>query len=184
MKINIKKSLKFITLLISALLIGTASAAIYYSLSISGTITTAVTVCFGPGADFPAGSQMGTGNTSVTLALKAYPNTTLTYGEALKINNTQSGTPSVRLRYISITNGTADVGNFAFVNIVLLDDSSVQKGYLNFTVSGNYFILTSDTDYEQMDSSDVWSILIETKATADAQAGISVSLQIAVDVQE
>jgi len=185
MKRNARKAIKFITLLVSALLIGTASAAIYYSLNISGTVTTAVTVCFGQGSDWPSGSTMGTGNTSVSLSLKAYPNTTLIYEQALKVNNTDnSATPSIKLRHISITNNTADVGNFTFIRIVLLDDSSVQKGYLNYTVSGNYFTLDSSTNYETMDASDVWSIRIETKAATNAQAGISINLQIAVDVQE
>jgi len=184
MKLNYKKSLKLITLLISALLIGTASAAIYYSLNISGTVTVAVTVCFGQGSDWPSGSQMGTGNTSVSLSLKAYPNTTLTYGQALKVNNTGGGTPSVKLRYISITNGTATVANFTFINIVLLDNLGAQMGYLNHTVSGNYFTLASSTDYKEMGIGEVWSIRIETKAEPDASAGNYVSLQIAVDVQE
>jgi hypothetical protein len=184
MNVNYKKNLKFVTLLISALLIGTASASIYYALNISGTVTVAVTVCFGQGSDWPSGSQMGTGNTSVTLSLKAYPNTTLTYGEALKVNNTQNGTPSVRLRHITITNSTTDVANFTFINIILLDDGSNQMGYLNYTVSGNDFILTSDTGYDQMSANAVWSIRIETKAEADATAGIDVTLQVAVDVQE
>ncbi len=184
MKINYKKSLKFVILLISTLLIGTVSAAIYYSLSISGTLTTAVTVCFDHGADWPSGSVMGTGNTSVTLSLKAYPNTTLTYEKAVNVSNTQSGTPSVKLRHISITNGTVDVANFTFLNIVLLDDTGVQKGYLNYTVSGNYFILSESTTYEPMGANDEWTIRIETKAVADATAGITATLNIAVDVQE
>ncbi len=184
MNINGKKSLKLLTLLLTSLLIASASAAIYYSLNISGTLTTAVTVCFGQGTDWPSGSTMGTGNTTVTLALKAYPNTTLTYQQAIKVNNTGTGTPSIRLRHISITNGTADVGNFTFLNIVLVDDANVQKGYLNYTVSSNDFILSSSTSYEEMNASDVWKIQIETKAKAAATAGISASLQIALDVQE
>jgi len=184
MKINYKKSVKFLTLLISALLIATASATMYYSLSISGTVTTAVTIRFGQGADWPAGSTMGTGNTSVTLALKAYPNSTLVYAEALKVNNTSTGTPSVRLRNNSITNGTADVGNFTFINITLINDTNALMGYLNYTVSGNNFILSQSTNYQQMDSSDVWKIRIETKAKANALPDISVSLQIYLDVEE
>jgi len=184
MKTNIKKILKMAVLLISSLLIGTVSASIYYSLSISGTLTTSVTVCFDQGNDWPSGSTMGTGNTSVTLSLKAYPNTTLTYEKAVNVSNTQSGTPLVRLRHISITNGTADVANFTFLKIVLLDDTGTQKGYLNYTVSGNYFILSESTTYQQMDANEEWTIRIETKAEADATAGINVNLQIAVDVQE
>jgi len=171
-------------LLLSSLLIASASAAIYYSLSISGSLTTAVTVCFGQGADWPSSSAMGTGNTTVTLALKAYPNTTLIYEEALKVNNTGSGTPTIRLRHISLTNGTAAVGNFSFLKIVLLDGSSVQQNYLNYTVSGTNFILTSSTGYKEMSASAVWKIHIETKAVASATAGVAASLQIAVDVQE
>jgi hypothetical protein len=184
MNVNFKKSLKLLTLLLTSLLIASASAAIYYSLNISGTLTTAVTVCFGQGSDWPSGSTMGTGNTTVTLSLKAYPNTTLIYEQALKVNNTGSGTPSVKLRHISITNGTATVGNFSFLKIVLLDNLNAQKGYLNYTVTGSNFILTNSTSYQQMAGLAVWKIRIETKAVASATAGRSASLQIAVDVKE
>jgi hypothetical protein len=184
MNINFKKSLKLLTLLLTSLLIASASAAIYYSLNISGTLTTAVTVCFGQGSDWPSGSTMGTGNTTVTLSLKAYPNTTLIYEQALKVNNTGSGTPSVKLRHISITNGTATVGNFSFLKIVLLDNLNAQKGYLNYTVTGSNFILTNSTSYQQVAGLAVWKIRIETKAVASATAGRSASLQIAVDVKE
>ncbi|MEM2118512.1 MAG: hypothetical protein QW840_00095 [Candidatus Bathyarchaeia archaeon] len=184
MNVNYKKSLKLVTLLLSAWIISTASAAVYYSMSITGTLSTAVTVCFNQGTDWPTGSTMGTGNTSVTLALKAYPNTTLTYEKAVNVSNTQSTTPSVKLRHISITNNSAAVGNFTFLNIVLVDNAGVQKGYLNYTVSGNYFISSESTNYEQMDANEEWTIRIETKAEADATAGIDVTLQIAVDVQE
>jgi len=184
MNVNYRRTLKFVTLLASALLIGSVSAAVYYSLTISGSLTTAVTVCFDHGTDWPSGSTMGTGNTSVTLALKAYPNTTLTYEKAVNVSNTQAVTPSIRLRHISITNGTADIGNFTFLNIVLLDDTGVQKGYINYTVSGNDFISSESTSYEAMDANDEWTIRIETKAEPDAVAGISATLQMALDVQE
>jgi hypothetical protein len=184
MSINYKRSLKLVFLLLTSLLIASASAAIYYSLNIAGTLTTAVTVCFDQGTDWPTGSSMGTGNTTVTLALKAYPNTTLSYSQALKVKNTGSGSPDIRLRHVSITNTTNSVANFTFLNIVLLDDASTVMGYLNYTRSGTNFILTSSTSYQSMDASDIWSIRIETKAVAAATAGIVANLQIAVDVQE
>jgi len=185
MNINYKKSTKLILLLISTLLIASASAAIYYSLSLKANVTTnAATVLFGQGSDWPSGSSMGTGNTSVTLSIKAYPNATLTYEQALKVNNTGNTTPSVKLRHISITNTTADVANFTFIKIILLDDTNTTKGYLNYTVSGNNFTLSSSSSYQQMDANDVWSIRIETKAVADASESITVNLQIAVDIRE
>lgn len=184
MKINWKKSLKLLTLLVSALIIATASAAIYYSLGITGSLTTAVTVCFDEGEDWPSGSTMGTGNTTAILDLKAYPNTTLTYEKAINVSNTGSTTPSVRLRHVSITNGTADVGNFTYLNVVLLDDTSTQQGYLNYTVSGTDFISAESTTYQQMDANDKWYIQIETKAVAAATAGSAANIEVAVDVQE
>jgi hypothetical protein len=150
----------------------------------SGTLTTVVTVIFDQGSDWPSGSTMGAGNTSITLALKAYPNTTLTYAQALKVKNTGSGTPSIKLRQVNIENGTSDVANFTLLNIVLLNSSNAIKGYLNYTVSGNYFLLTSSTSYQPMGAGDTWSIRIETNAAATAGTDISVTLQIAVDVQE
>lgn len=184
MKPNIKKSLKFITLLISAFIIAAASATMYYSLSITGTMTVAATIRFVQGADWPTGSTMGAGNTSVSLALKAYLNSTTTYEEAIKVNNTGSGTPSIRLRHVSITNGTATVGNFTFLKIILIDDLGTERGYLNYTVSGNNFILDESTSYATMDDSDVWKIKIQTAATADATPDLSVNIEIALDVQE
>jgi hypothetical protein len=183
MKTNIKKSLKFIALLVTSLLIASASATYYYSLNISGTLTTFTAVIFSPGSDWPSGSTMGAGNTSVSLALKAYPNTTLTYTQALKVKNMGSNAAQIRLRNVNIDNGTSDVGNFTFLKILLIDSSSEMRGYLNYTVSGNNFLLSSSTDYVSISAGDTWSIRIETKAKATAGTDISVSLQVALDVQ-
>jgi hypothetical protein len=181
MNTKYKKSLKIVTLLISALLIATASATIYYSLSVDGTATVDDTypVALVAGADIGGGSV--TGGRTATLAVSAYLGVTLTYENVLTVDNGAT-TPSVRLRHVSIDDTYAD--DFVFINIVLLDGSGNQKGYLNYTVSGSASVLTSDTDWEAMAADANWNIRIETQAAATATNGHTADIAIAIDVQE
>jgi len=149
------------------------------------TITEAVIV-FAQGGDWPTGSTMGTNNTWVSLALKAYPNATLTYEEPLNVSNTDSANHSFRLRHVSITpaNGNPDVGNFTFINFVVKNAVGNSQASLNYTTSGDNWNVPSTTSYLTLPANTQWIIYIETKAVAGATKDIEASIVIAVDVQE
>jgi hypothetical protein len=181
MNAKYKKSLKIVTLLISALIISTASATIYYTLNVAGTatVTDSPTVQLVAGSDLSGATVTGV---SATLAIDALPDVTLIYEEALVVDNTGTGTPLIRLRHVSISNTSAT--EFEFINIVLLDDGAVQKGYINYTGAAATFTVSVSSSFEQMDSNDDWTIRIETKAVSGATNGQTADISIAVDVQE
>ena len=180
-----RRWLKLLPLMLSAMMISTASAAVYYSVIMQPdvTITTPI-VAFKEGGDWDAGWSMGTNDTWCRLAIKAYPNATLTYEQPLNLTNTGSDV-DMRLRTISITpaSGSASVSNFTFINFILYDESGGNKGSLNYTTTGDTWN-TPSMSYTLMDASDEWYIVIQTKAAAGATADIEANIQIAVDVKE
>ena len=87
-KIPFKKSMKLLTLLLTSMLIATASAAVYYSITAEPQVTvTGLTIKFTTGDD-SAGSTVY--DAWCGLALKSYPNATLTYDQAVNITNSDS----------------------------------------------------------------------------------------------
>lgn len=183
MNTKYKKSLKIVTLLISALIIATVSATVYYSLSVTGTATvvTVFPVMLDEGTDIGSGSVNSDGN-GATLVISAYPGVKLTYENVLIVRNTGSTTPSVKLRHISISNTSAT--EFAYITIYLLDEASVQKGYINYTGAAASFTVTVSSSFTQMDANDNWVIKVETQAISGATNGATAAISIAIDVQE
>ena len=71
-KIVSRKAIKLLTLLLTAMLIATASAAVYYSMITQPAVTvSSAPVIFVSGSDWPSGSSLGTNATWASLALKA-----------------------------------------------------------------------------------------------------------------
>lgn len=174
------KSTKMLVLTLMSILIISATAAVYYSLSATSTITTATTdVWFVLGEDnTTAGVSLSPDNTTATLTgLKAYPNATFTYTDPLKVRNNHTSTSfDIRLRPMSLSGNDTE---FVFVNFTL-QGSSLRA--LNYTCSGSSWTIPSTTSWITIPASTEWSITIETKAK-DSAASASVTIEIAVDVQ-
>ena len=183
-----KKPVKFLTLLLTAMLIATASAAVYYSINMKSTVTISqATVIFEQGDDWPGGS-MGTNSTYVSLTIKAYPNATLTYDEPLNISNTDSSAHDVRLSHVSITpaSASASVSNFTFINFTLIQPNGnpVTGSDFDYTTSGDTWSTPSDMTYQSLAGNTDWAVKIETRAAAGATNATTCTIVIAVDVQE
>lgn len=187
-KILFRKEMKLVTLLLTAMLIASASAAVYYSMIMQPAVTiSGASIVFVEGSDWPSvGSTMGTNSTWVSLALKAYPNATLTYDQPLNVSNTDSVSHTFRLRHVSITpaSGSASVSNFTFINFVVLDTAGVSLASFNYTTSVDTWSTPSPTAYLTLPADTQWIIYVETKAVAGAGADIVADIQIAVDVEE
>jgi len=187
-KIRYKRFLKLLTLLVTSMFIATASATIYYSLTMEPRVTVSTPVVkFDSASDEPSGSTVN--DAWCRLTAKSYPNATLTYEKAVYINNTDSGSAhSIRLSHVSITpaNGTSDVGNWTSIKFLVYNSG----GYvfsLNYTVSGTDWILQpsgGETSYYSVPASTAWWIRLETLSPATATAGKICDIEIAVDVQE
>ena len=185
-----KKSVKLLILLLLSMLIASASAAVYYSMLAQPSVTiTNAAVMFVQGSDWPTGSLMGTNSTWVSLALKAYPNATLTYDQPLNISNTDSSQHNFRLRSVSITpaTGSASVGNFTSINFVVynttaLETAGTPTATFSYNTTGNTWNTPPTTAYMQLPAGAQWIIHVDTTAAAGAQA-ITANIVISVDVQ-
>jgi hypothetical protein len=187
-KKQLKKSLKFLTLLLTAMLIATASAAVYYSLTITTRVTVSTAkVKFVEGRDWPSSSLLGKNSTNVFLTLKAYPNVTLTYQTPLNISNTDTVTHNVSLTPVSVTPASGSVGidNFTFINFTLIQSNGnpVTGGTFDYTTTGNTWNTPSPLNWLQLAASTMWTVEIQTRAAAGATNGTSCSLVIALNVE-
>ena len=186
--VKLKKSSKFLLLLLTSILVGTANAAIFYSLTMQPQVIVAIPVIkFDSAPDEPSGSTVN--DAWCCLTANSYPNATLTYEQAVYLNNTDGlSAHSFRLRYDSITptNGTSDVGNWTSIKFLVYNSSGLVFS-LNFTVSGSDWILapsSGQTNYYSIPAGTVWWIRLETLSPATATEGKVCNIQIAVDVQQ
>ena len=86
MKINYKKTLKFVTLLITALLIATVSAEVYVYMYIDGTVTIGTEqLVWIKGEDAPTDATISGG--TVTMDLDVQPGAIQNFTECLFLNN-------------------------------------------------------------------------------------------------
>jgi hypothetical protein len=183
-KIASSKPLKFLILLLTSMLIASASAAVYYSLTWQPQVTvTGLFIQFTTGADTPSGSIVH--SSWAMLSLKSYPNATLTYEKGLNISNTDSSEHSIRLRHVSISpNGTADVANFAFINFTLIAKNGTIITTFEYNTTGNDWNAPTQTGYFRIPGNEEWTLQIQTLSPANATLGAQADLAIAVDVQE
>ena len=185
-KITAKKPLKLLLLLLTSLIISTASAAIYYSLTMEPDVTVAgLTIKFTDGDDTTAGSTVY--DAWCGLALKSYPNATLTYDQAVNITNDDSSNGhSMRLRHVSITpDGSAYVGgNFTYINMTIIAANGTEVVSFDYTNDGTDWSPPSTTSYYYMQADEEWAVKVETLSPAGATVDTVCNIEIAVDVQE
>lgn len=177
-----RKEFKLLTLLLISMLIASASAAVYYSLSMTSTITTATNdVYFISGADATAaGVNIFNSNKSATLAsLKAYPNMTMSYDDPIRVRNNNTGTSfNVRLRPVSRTGNAL---YFRFINFTLQTTTKIS---LNYTSNGAAWTDPSTTGWATVNANTSYAIVVQTKASTSATSGQTASIEIAIDVQQ
>jgi len=184
--VKLKKSSKFLILLLTSILVGTANAAIFYSLTMQPQVTVSTPVIkFSEAPDHPGGTV---NDAWCCLTAKSYPNATLTYEKAVYLNNTDSeNSHSFRLRHVGITpaNGYSVVGNWTSIKFLVYNSSSYVFS-LNYTVSLTDWILEPSggvTGYYSIPASTGWWIRLETLSPATATEGKVCNIQIAVDVE-
>lgn len=181
-KILSNKSMKFMTLLLTSMLIASASAAVYYSLSMTSTITTAANdVYFITGADASeAGTSIFNNNKSATLvSLKAFANMTTSYDDPIRVRNNNTGTSfNVRLRPVSLS---GDAQYFSFINFTLQTSTLIS---LNYTSNGVSWTAPSTSGWATVNANTSYAIVVQTKADPAATSGQTASIEIAIDVEQ
>jgi len=189
-KILRKRSLKLLTLLVTSMLIATGSAAVYYSLVMQPRVATAAAeVSFVAGGDSTQAGATGyaTDGTWVRFTgLKAYPNATLTYEEAINVTNTGSD-HQFRLRSgsVSTVNGTVATSNFTSITFKLIAPNGTQYGGdFTYSTTDDTWNEPADMGYIGIAAGEEWAVKVETKAASGATANILVEILIYVDIQE
>jgi len=182
-RIVLKKEMKLLGLLLTSLLIASASAAVYYSLSLeSRTIVSSPVVKFVTASDFP-GPGGDLTDSWVRLNLKSYPNATLTYDRAVNISNTDSVSHNFRL-----TPGTPSgdgSSNWEYIKFLVYDNAipGVLQGSLNYTGGGSW-TNTGQTGWMTIGNGAEWTIKVITRSPSGATLNAVCNIVISVDVEQ
>ena len=161
MKTNIKRTLKFVTLLISSLLIATASATVYRYMELQGTITVGT-----PKLVWLEGSDVDAtiiGNTTAIISLNVENNTAINFTEAIFLKNVNTtGSFSYNITVTTALQST----DFEIAKIHIYENSSGTWGYLD-TID-----LTNSDSYSSgsLDAGKYLRLTIEVKAIKDSIA--------------
>jgi hypothetical protein len=180
MKINYKKSLKFVTLLIASLLIATASATIYDYMYLNANVgVQGMSLAWKLGADnSTAGTQIN-GVTATLTSLKGPPNGTRIYADPVRLNNTGGSTVTFDLLVDTVS------GNTGFLDSIIVRIYNVTNGasISNVTVWSSG-AKGSDVTGLQIGSNNVWRFQweIKWKSTALVSHAVAVYLKIKVPV--
>jgi hypothetical protein len=185
MKINYKKSLKLITLLITSLLISFASAQSYSELFMHGTPITIGTagVKFTNGANTTTISTAGinSAGTEVTFnnITAIAPGETRTYEQAVNITNSAGATKTINISLYSLTGPFS--ANFEYINVTMFDASNTQQGTIIRIVSSGSNV--TETTGRPIANNAVWRIrwIIKAKTTATNSQSISVTFKVKVE---
>jgi len=178
--------MKFLTLLLTSLLIASASAAVYYSLSWQPRVT----VQSAPDVGFTAGDDTSGASTVnsawARLVLKSYPNATLTYDEAMNISNIGASSHQLRLRHVGISpaNGNAAVSNFTSIKFTVIAKNGSTVTTFDYTTTGDNWNTPGTTVYFWIPANEEWAVKVETLSPATATATTQADLTIALDVLE
>jgi hypothetical protein len=181
MKLNYKKSLKFVTLLISALLIATVSATIYDYMYLNANVgVQGMYLAWKLGADnSTAGTQIN-GVTATLTNLKGPPNGTRIYADPVRLNNTGGSTITFDLLIDTVS------GNTVYLDSIIVRIYNVTNGasIRNATVWTNATGKGSDETGLQIGSNHVWRFQweIKWKSTALGTHTATVYLKIKVPV--
>ena len=187
MNMNLKKSLKFITLLISALLISTVSASIYSYMNMNSTgigVKSTYDVNFYAGADYTnAGGSITNNRQTVTFTSMQGSNGSLaTYSDPVRIcnNSTTTTTYNVELAFDSWTfQGNAST-TLQYTNVTVFSSSDARIGSMSLIPAGGGNQTAGPHDLAASDWYRVqWDIMWYPNATAGTDT-VDIYLKITV----
>jgi len=182
MKIEYKKLLKIVVLLITSLLIATVSAATYYTMFMDATVGVAGSkVQFWEGADFDdVGGAITDGRQKVSFSSMNGQNGSLTtVSDPVKINNTDSGNSyTVELKLDSWT-GTAATPMY-YINITMYDGSTKMGENIYLVPGGAGQVDT--TGNQTLPASTDWRVQWDLywNGTATSSDSVTVNLHLVV----
>lgn len=185
-----KKPVKFLTLLLTAMLIASASAATYLTLTMTSTVEVYKSnVYFVEGTDNQTVPGLvvtfDSANTTASIAgLRAYPNATFTYTDPVRVRNNASAGTYSQLRLAPKDNPSTNAADFYYVKF-LLNATTAEYRWLNYTSDGGTWTPPSGpTSWTStgINGGEEWPIVVMTMARPGATVGHSVTIGITVDV--
>jgi len=183
MKLNYKKSLKLITLLITSAIIATVAADTYSELFMygSGITITDNRVILVAGTDTPTISTNGVENSGTTVTfdkITIAKDETLTYNETVKIQNNAGGSRNIVLDMTSLTGPFST--NFDYIYITVYDGATPMGNQIQILPSGSNVTTTGSIS---MPDSEIWTVQWIIKAKVDATPTDQIDLTVKVTVQ-
>jgi hypothetical protein len=182
-----RKYIDLLVLLLISVLVVSASAAVYYVMSMQSTATIAAApVYFITAGDSSGVLTLGTNGTYARLSLNAYPNVTNIYQQA--VNLTATAAKQVQLAPVSITPSSgANVANFTSVVFRLVRSSGAQVANFTYTTSGSgaaaTWVIPSATSYVSISNGEKMAIQVELKAAPGAKSGITTTIVLSVNTK-
>jgi hypothetical protein len=179
MNINYKKSLKIVTLLITAAFIATASAATYNYMYLNAGVGVEGLTLEWSGTGIDSGLTADIAGATCTLnGLMGPAGGTRTYSNAIKLTASAAGT--FDLGVVSVT-GTGGAGTGALESIVvrIYDETSALQGTLTVWASGA--VGTTPVENLAIQTTDTWRLEWDIYWKSTAVAGtdtISVALKV------
>ncbi|HVO36945.1 MAG TPA: hypothetical protein VMT01_02100 [Candidatus Acidoferrum sp.] len=168
MRINYKKSLKIITLLVASILIASASAATYTYMYINGSVTissTGLTWIKGDGAS--AGTTIS--GSTATVALSISNGTTTNFTNYLYMKNLDASTHSLMINIT--TAATASLYETNGFNISIYNNAT--QAYV-----GSLDVLSTSSYYSgTFPASGVWHFVFQVATKTDASGSDSFNVQ-------
>ena len=186
MKLNYKKTLKLITLLITSLLISFVSAQTYSELFMHATPITIGTakVTFENGTDtvtLGGPDAINTAGTEVTFDSipSIEPGQTVTYDQAVNITNGAGPTKTLNMSFYSLTGDFST--NFEYINVTIIAANGTSLGSSIEIVSSGTNV--TSTGNIPMAGGETWTVrwIIDVKTGATEGQSINVTLKVKVE---
>jgi hypothetical protein len=183
MKINYKKSLKIVTLLITSVIIATVAADAYSELFMygSGIKITDNRVILVAGTDTSTISTNGVENSGTTVTfdkITIAKSETLTYNETVKIKNNAGIQKTIVLDVTSLTGPFSN--NFDYIYITVYDGVTQKGDQIRMLPSGGNVTTTGSIP---MPNAAEWTVQWIIKAKVDATPDDQISLTVKITVQ-
>lgn len=171
MKENYKKSLKFITLVITALLIATVSAATYRYMFIDGSVTVGTSkMLWIEGSDSPADATVS--GSTYTVDFDVEPGTPVNFTECVFLKNNDTSAHNLT---ISVTT-TISASDFTECNMHIYNNStSAFIDTIDITTSDSYETYTGNTPLAAGNS---YQMTFEVYATASASGTYNFDIEV------
>ena len=178
MKMNYKKSLKFVTLLLASLLIATVSATVYTQMFLNATVGVAgLSLKWVAGANANVTCNIA-GSTCILTGLDGYPGQTTIYNDTVKITNAGSNAATFNITTTQCQGSTNNLTSI-YVKIYNNTDNSLLQT-LNVWVNNG---IGSPLTNLQIGAGVTWKLGWEITWYGNATVSDSVNVALRLDVE-